>query len=338
MKVLVIGGKGMISRQIVNQLLIANHEVTIFDKDVDPSTLKSEVRQISGDKFNRHEFESSMRKERFDVVIDMLCFNSEDAVSVVNAFRGNVEQLIITSSVAAYNRPTNSMPIREECEELNRQTLWAYGIQKADVELYLSEVIKNENFPITIVRPSLTYGVGAVNVGVLRQNYGIVDRIRKGKPLVMFGDGKTPWSFTFAPDLAKGFVSLVGQKKAYGEAFHVSNEDKRVWEDLYLEFGKVLGIEPNIVYIPSSILYKAAPSLCDHIYFEKCYAGLYDNSKMRTINPDFRASMALNEGLQMLLEYFERDCPVVDPRKNKLEDSLARLYSDLLEKSTNLFI
>ena len=338
MKVLVIGGKGMISRQIVNQLLIANHEVTIFDKDVDPSTLKSEVRQISGDKFNRHEFESSMRKERFDVVIDMLCFNSEDAVSVVNAFRGNVEQLIITSSVAAYNRPTNSMPIREECEELNRQTLWAYGIQKADVELYLSEVIKNENFPITIVRPSLTYGVGAVNVGVLRQNYGIVDRIRKGKPLVMFGDGKTPWSFTFAPDLAKGFVSLVGQKKAYGEAFHVSNEDKRVWEDLYLEFGKILGIEPNIVYIPSSILYKAAPSLCDHIYFEKCYAGLYDNSKMRTINPDFRASMALNEGLQMLLEYFERDCPVVDPRKNKLEDSLARLYSDLLEKSTNLFI
>jgi len=338
MKVLVIGGKGMISRQIVNQLLHANHEVTIFDKDVTPSTLKSGVRQISGDKFNRSEFESSMQKEKFDVVIDMLCFNSEDAVSVVNAFRDNVEQLIITSSVAAYNRPTISMPIREECEELNRQTLWAYGIQKANVERYLSEVIKNENYPITIVRPSITYGVGAVNVGVLRQNYGIVDRIRKGKPLIMFGDGKTPWSFTFAPDLAKGFVSLVGQKKAYGEAFHVSNEDKRVWEDLYLEFGKILGIEPNIVYIPSSILYKAAPSLCDHIYFEKCYAGLYDNSKMRTINPDFRANIALNEGLQMLLEYFERDNPVVEPRKDKLEDDLASLYSLWSEKAHNLYV
>jgi len=338
MKVLVIGGKGMISRQIVNQLLIANHEVTIFDKDTASTTSRTEVRQISGDKFRRHEFESSMRKEKFDVVIDMLCFNKEDAISVINAFRDNIEQLIITSSVAAYNRPTNSMPIREESEELNKQSLWAYGIQKADVERYLAEVTKNENYPITIVRPSITYGVGAVNVGVLRQNYGIVDRIRKGKPLVMFGDGKTPWSFTFAPDLAKGFVSLVGQKKAYGEAFHVSNEDKRVWEDLYLEFGKILGIEPNIVYIPSSILYKAAPSLCDHIYFEKCYAGLYDNSKMRTINPGYRASIALNEGLQMLLEYFERDNPVVEPRKDKLEDDLASLYSIWSEKAHNLYV
>lgn len=338
MKVLVIGGKGMISRQIVNQLLIANHEVTIFDKDASPATSRNEVRQISGDKFNRHEFESSMRKEKFDVVIDMLCFNSDDAVSVVNAFRGNVEQLIITSSVAAYNRPTKSMPIREECEQLNQQSLWAYGIQKANVERYLSEVIISESYPITIVRPSLTYGVGAVNVGVLRQNYGIVDRIRKGKPLVMFGDGKTPWSFTFAPDLAKGFVSLVGQKKAYGEAFHVSNEDRRVWEDLYLEFGKILGIEPKIIYFPSELLYKAAPSLCDHIYFEKCYAGLYDNSKVRTVNPEFKARIALNEGLQMLLEYFEKDCPVVDPRKDKLEDDLAELYSTLKEKSSNLYI
>lgn len=338
MKVLVIGGKGMISRQIVNQLLIANHEVTIFDKDASPATSRNEVRQISGDKFNRHEFESSMRKEKFDVVIDMLCFNSDDAVSVVNAFRGNVEQLIITSSVAAYNRPTKSMPIREECEQLNQQSLWAYGIQKANVERYLSEVIISESYPITIVRPSLTYGVGAVNVGVLRQNYGIVDRIRKGKPLVMFGDGKTPWSFTFAPDLAKGFVSLVGQKKAYGEAFHVSNEDRRVWEDLYLEFGKILGIEPKIIYFPSELLYKAAPSLCDHIYFEKCYAGLYDNSKVRTVNPEFKARIALNEGLQMLLEYFEKDCPVVDPHKDKLEDDLAELYSTLKEKSSNLYI
>lgn len=338
MKVLVIGGKGMISRQIVNQLLIANHEVTIFDKDASPATSRNEVRQISGDKFNRHEFESSMRKEKFDVVIDMLCFNSDDAVSVVNAFRGNVEQLIITSSVAAYNRPTKSMPIREECEQLNQQSLWAYGIQKANVERYLSEVIISESYPITIVRPSLTYGVGAVNVGVLRQNYGIVDRIRKGKPLVMFGDGKTPWSFTFAPDLAKGFASLVGQKKAYGEAFHVSNEDRRVWEDLYLEFGKILGIEPKIIYFPSELLYKAAPSLCDHIYFEKCYAGLYDNSKARTVNPEFKARIALNEGLQMLLEYFEKDCPVVDPRKDKLEDDLAELYSTLKEKSSNLYI
>jgi len=337
MKVLVIGGKVMISRQIVNQLLLANHDVTIFDKDDALSPSQSQVRQISGDKFNRSEFVANMKKERFDVVIDMLCFNADDAESVMSAFRGRVEQLIVTSSVAAYNRPTKSMPIKEESEELNKQGLWAYGIQKANVERCLHETIEKENYPITIVRPSLTYGVGAVNIGVLRQNYGIVDRIKKGKPLVMFGDGKTPWSFTFAPDLAKGFAGLVGQKKAYGQAYHICNEDRHVWEDLYLEFGKILGIEPKIAYIPSVMLYKAAPSLCDHIYFEKCYAGLYDNSKIRTVIPGFRASITLNEGLSMILEYFERDYRIVDPRKDKLEDDLAAICSSWSSELTNLY-
>jgi len=338
MKVLVIGGKGMISSQIVDQLLLANHDVSIFDKDDAPSSLQAQVRQIFGDKFNRSQFEANMKKEKFDVVIDMLCFSADDAGSVMSAFRGRVEQLIVTSSVAAYNRPAKSMPIKEEAEELNKQELWGYGIQKANVERCLHNAIKEENYPITIVRPSLTYGVGAVNIGVLRQNYGIVDRIRKSKPLVMFGDGKTPWSFTFAPDLAKGFAGLVGQRKAYGQAYHICNEDRQVWEDLYLEFGKILGIEPKIVYIPSVMLYKAAPSLCDHIYFEKCYAGLYDNSKIRTIIPGFKASITLNEGLNMILEYFERDSHVIDHRKDKLEDDLAAIYSTWSSKLTNLYV
>lgn len=302
MKVLITGGTGLIGRAIVEQLLHNNHEVVVYNRNTKRLPFANGVRQITGDKFNHLEFERSMQKESIDVAIDMLCFNKDDVISTVRAFKGNVKQIIITSSVAAYRRPYNSLPVVEDEEELSTNSVFKYAYNKAEIERYLQKVIKEEKLPITIVRPSLTYGPGAVNVGVLRQNYGIVDRIKKGKPLVMFGDGTTPWSFTFAPDLAKGFVGLVGKEKAYGEAYHITSEENHIWEDLYKEIGAILGKKPDIVHMPSEVLYKAAPDLCDHLYFEKCYASLFDNSKIRKVLPGYRASITLNEGLQNLIE------------------------------------
>ena len=227
----------------------------------------------------------------------MLCFNEKDARSTVAAFRDRVGQIVVCSSIAAYKRPYRSVPTVEAAEKLWDDQTFAYGYQKAEAERYLWRVIKEDKLPITIIRPGLTYGIGAVNIGILRQNYGIIDRIRKGKPLVMFGDGSTSWSWTFAPDLAKGFAGVLGQERAYGEAYHVTSEERCVWEDLYLEFGRIVGKEPRTVHISAETLYKAAPNLCGHLYFEKAYSGLFDNAKIRQVIPDFKADITLREGL-----------------------------------------
>jgi nucleoside-diphosphate-sugar epimerase len=328
MRILILGGTGVISRAIVEELLKNHHEVSIFNRATRRLNFNNEIEQITGDRKNYNEFEALMKKRRFDIVIDMICFNEEDAKSTLRAFQDNVEQIIITSSTAAYKRPFQSIPVIEELEQLTEDKAFKYSFDKAEMERYLCSQIQQHNMPITIVRPSLTYGIGAENIGVLRQNYGIIDRIKKGKPLVMFGDGTTPWSFTFAPDLAKGYAGLVGNKSAYGEAYHITSDEVHIWEDLYIEFGRIIGKEPNIVHISSELLRKASPVIFDHLYYEKSYSGIYNNSKIKRDVHNFKAEISLEKGLKTIVQWFEEENKRVDPLKDELEDKLVNLHTD----------
>ncbi len=326
MNVLVLGGTGVISRAIVNLLLEKGHTVAVFNRGSRALPYDGEVRQITGDRQNREDFESRMRRESFDAVIDMICFTEADARSTVTAFREKTGQIIICSSVAAYKRPYCSVPTVESAESLFDDPSFEYAWNKAQVERYLEEEFRSRQLPVTIIRPSLTYGPGAANVGVLRQNYGIIERIRKQKPLVMFGDGSAPWSFTFAPDLAKAFVGVIDNPQTFGQAYHACSEERCRWEDLYLTFGRVLGIEPQIVHISSELLVAANPELFSHLYLEKTFPGLFDNSKIRSVIPDFACDISLHEGIKMMVEWFEKEANQVDPAKERLEDRLVELY------------
>ncbi len=326
MNVLVLGGSGVISRAIVNLLLEKKHTVAVFNRGSRTLPYNGKVRQITGDRLDREDFESRMQQESFDAVIDMICFNEADARSTVAAFKDNSGQIIICSSVAAYKRPYRSVPTVESSESLFDDPSFEYAWNKAQVEHYLGEEFRSRQLPVTIIRPSLTYGPGAANVGVLRQNYGIIDRIRKGKPLVMFGDGSTPWSFTFAPDLAKAFVGVIGHPQTFGQAYHACSEERCRWEDLYLEFGRVLGIEPRIVHISSELLVAANPELFSHLYLEKTFPGLFDNAKIRSVIPDFTCDISLHDGIKMMVEWFEKEANQVDPAKQSMEDRLVELY------------
>ena len=327
MNVLVLGGTGVISRAIVNLLLKKNHTVTVFNRGNRSVSFDQPVREITGDRQDRATFEAHMQKESFDAVIDMICFNEADAQSTMAAFGDRTNQIVICSSGAVYQRPFRSIPTAESEELLCDDPAFQYAYQKAEMERYFNEITRTQKIPITIIRPSLTYGPGAANIGILRQNYGIVDRIKKGKPLVMFGDGNNPWSFTFASDLAKAFVGVLGNSKTYGQSYHACSEEPTVWNDLYLEFGKVVGIEPNIVHIPTDLLYAADPDMFGHLYFEKTFTGLFDNSKIKNDVPEFVCDLSLNTGLKTIVDWFEKEANQVDLAKDALEDRLVDLYN-----------
>jgi len=328
MKVLVLGGTGVISREIVKLLLVTGHEVTQFNRGSRDVRTSSEVRQLTGDRTDRQGFEAAMRKESFDAVIDMICFNEVDARSTMAAFGESGAHIVFCSSVAAYKRPYRTIPTMEAAEELHDDPFFSYAFDKAEVERYLTTVIKEKNLPITMIRPSLTFGPGAANMGVLRQNFGIIERIRAKKPLVMFGDGSTPFSFTFTPDLAKAFVGVLGKEKSFGEAYHACSEERTRWEDLYLAFGRILDREVKIVHIPSELLVAAKADLFSHLFFEKTYPGLFDNSKIRSVVPDFSCEIDLHHGVEMMVDWFEKEANQVDPEKDALEDRFVALFKD----------
>jgi nucleoside-diphosphate-sugar epimerase len=337
MKVLVMGGTGVISRAIVGQLLAKQHEVTLYNRGSKSSLFAGQVRQIVGDRADRETFKTRLQQKSFDAVIDMICFSEPDAHSTVETFRDRVQQIIICSSIAAYKRPYQTVPVREDAESLWEDPMFPYAFNKAAVDRYLQAMIRDHGLPITIIRPSLTFGSGCANFGVLRQNYGVIERIRAGKPMVMCGDGNNPWSFTFVPDLAKAFVGAVGNPRTFGQHYHATSEERTMWKDLYLEIGKIFNKEVHLFHLPSQVLCHAAPNLCAHLYYEKTYAGLFDNSKVRRDISEFQPTISLNQGLRSLISWFEAESKAIDPEKDALEDKLFEVHRSLMQQVAGMY-
>ena len=322
MKILVIGGTGVISRELVSQLVSGGMDVTIVNRGQRSVGVPSGVEILHMDRKNTDAFAKLFEKSSYDAVIDMIAFEEEDARQTVNVFRDKTKHILIISSVAAYERPIRAVPTREDQVGLwKTDNGYTYGYKKAVLERYLNSEIKT-GVPITIIRPSLTFGDGARNVGVLRQNMGIIERIRKGKPLIMFGDGVHPWSFTFTPDLARMIIRLIGNKKAIGEDFHLVSQEQSNWLDLYYGFGKLVGTDPQLVHIPTPVLFKQNPDLFGHIYFEKSHSGYFSNEKYLAVTGDASANMKLDDGLAQLKESWERDGLAADPKLDAMEDSM----------------
>lgn len=336
MNILILGGTGVISRAIVKELISRKCDVTVFNRGKRASGLQLPVKEIIGDKTNRSHFEGAFDGMTFDAVIDMISYNEDDARSTVKTFTGKTQQIVFCSTIAAYHRPYRSIPCTEETEILTESNEFPYGYLKACMERYLQKVMEEGKVKITIIRPSLTFGEGSANLGVLRQNFGIVDRIRKGKPLISFGDGKAPWTFTFAPDLALGFAGVLGNSAAYNKAYHVTGEERRLWDDIYREFGKIIGKEPVIRHLPSELLVKADETLFGHLYFEKSYAGIFDISKFRKDIPDFKPAISLHEGIKSIYDWYEREAHAVDPVKDAFEDKLVAFYDQCAERIADL--
>lgn len=326
MKVLVIGGTGVISREVVRELLTMGHDVTVFNRGKNEALLGSSVRLIQGDRKDKYSFKRAFQNQLIDVVIDMISFNKEDASVTLEIF-ADVQQIIFCSSVAAYKRPLKTIPTTESSEELFDNPQFSYSFNKAEMERYLLEHSGSATPAITVLRPSLTYGIGGTNLGVLRQNRNIVDRIMKGKPLVMFGDGTNPWNFTFASDVAKAFAGSVGNPKTYGQCYHVTNNALRQWDDLYNEIGKILGKEPRIMHVPTDFLMSVNPDLFGHIHFEKMYPGVFDISKIKRDVPIFNPTIDLAAGLRMMITWYDESSFPLDEERNQLEDDLIRSVS-----------
>lgn len=318
---LIVGGTGVISRALVTELLNQNVAVTLINRGTRPGVVPRSVEAIEADRHDVKELHRRLGGRHFDAVIDMICFGPEDAAETIELFRERCDHLLVVSSVAAYKRPYRTVPTQEDWEELCDDPAYAYGFNKARMEEYLLGRV-HADLPITVVRPSLTFGPGARNVGILRQNRNILARISDGKPLVMFGDGTGLWSFSFSTDVARGIISLLGVPGAFGEAFNVAAEEPSLWMDLYQELGNSVGREPILAFVPSALLYRALPETTGHIYFEKRYPGLFDGSKLRQIVPGFTFETGLAAGLEELVESWDRDGLEVDQELDRLEDRL----------------
>ncbi len=327
--VLIIGGTGNISREITKIFIKNDYDVTVVNRGNKKEVTGTKV--IIADVTKKEEFFEKIKELNFDCVIDMLCYKLEDAIFSLETWKNRCKHLIVCSSIAAYKRPFNSLPITED------MPLWEtpdfpYGYNKANIERYL---MSNSNgFPITIIRPSLTFGKGCKNVGVLRQNENIMRRILNNKPLISFGLEYHPFTMSFSPDVAEAFYLVALNPKSYGKTYHINNGRFQYFDDLYKEIGKILGKTVKIYHLPVEVLMKYDEKLFEHIMLEKQHLGYLSIEKFQHDFPQYKPKYDIEKGARLLIDDW-KERKEYDDIKEKMEDELCSIYESLLNMTKN---
>jgi nucleoside-diphosphate-sugar epimerase len=255
MRVLVIGGTGLISTGITRLLLERGDDVTHYNRGQRSQEFAGKVTTVTGDRYDHAVFETQMAElPTFDCVLDMIGYSLADVESLVRAFGGKTGHLIFCSTVDVYARPASSYPAHES--EPFRPTAWDYAQQKAACERYLWDWYARAKHPFTIIRPVHTYS----DQGAVLHTFGgasyHLDRLQKGKPIIVHGDGSSLWSSVHRDDAATAFVNALGNPITFGKSYHLPGDECVTWNQYHSRVAEGIGAPPpNLVHIPTDVLY-----------------------------------------------------------------------------------
>ncbi|MBQ4452494.1 MAG: NAD-dependent epimerase/dehydratase family protein [Clostridia bacterium] len=325
MRILVLGGTGVISRAIVREGLLAGHDMVMLNRGRRKASFDFQPEIIVADWSDPEQFCEKTAGVEADAVIDMLSRTPEDARRTLTAFGGETGQWIFTSTTCAYKKPFAKYPIRESEAERWDDPAYPYAYGKARMEEYVLGQDRAACAPVTVIRPSLTFGEGCANIGLLRQNANILRRIRQGKPLLLYDDGFTPLTFTFAPDLARGYLACCLNPRAYWQDFHITSRNCVPFYRLYEALGKIAGRKPHFRYMKSEKLFALDPARFDHVWYEKRFDHIFSLDKIKTAAPDWKPVISLEAGLKHMAQWWETLENPYDDEKDALEDRLCAM-------------
>lgn len=319
MRVLVIGGTGLISTGIVKALLARGDEVAVFNRGQRKSRLPTGVTYLHGDRKNYPAFERAMQDVECDAVIDMIAFVPEDSLSAIRAFRGRVKHFIHCSTVCTYGVTLTKLPADEE--ELLRP-ISDYGRNKVACDEALLEAYRTDGFPVTIFKPSHTYGPGGALIRQLGWDRYFIDRLRKGKPIIVAGDGTTLWQSLYSDDAGVGFAAAVGNPRTLGQVYNIVGDEVVSWDDYHRRLAAAIGCEARIVHVPSDLLVAVAPDRFRGLSEIFRYHGVYTSAKLKRDVPEFQPKVAWEEGVRRNVEWMEQEGLIADSDEDDLEDRI----------------
>lgn len=303
MKALFIGGTGTISMAITRLLVQKNWEVYLINRGSRSSELPPEVKVINLDINNEAAVIEAIKDLHFDTVCDFIGFVPEQLERDYRIFKGKTNQFMYISSASAYHKPATSYIVNEGTSLVN--PYWEYSRNKALCESYLMKLYAEENFPVTIIRPSHTYDERSVPLGVHGTNgsWQVVKRIMEGRQVIIHGDGTSLWTITHNSDFAVGFVGLMANQHAIGEAFQITSGETVTWNQIYQAIASSLGVELHPYYVSSTFLTRAGNYDYEgSLTGDKSNSVVFDNSKLLSLVPDFHAKITAAQGIDMTVK------------------------------------
>ena len=310
-RILLIGGTGTISMAITRRLARdPGWEVWLLNRGKRENALPEGVKQIVADIHDEEDVKNKLAGMTFDAAADFIAFRPEEVERDYRLFRGRVGQYLFTSSASAYQKPAGSYLVTEDTPLVN--PFWLYSRNKAACERFLMDKYREEGFPATIVRPSLTYDEKAIPFALSGRKgfWQVLKRMQEGKPVLVHGDGSSLWQVTFNEDFATGYVGILGDPRAVGEAFHITGDEVLTWDQIYKTAADAMGAPFRPYHVSSDFLIAAGKQigmdLTGNFLGDKSVSLVFDNSKIRRFSPEMKTTIPFREGVERVLRYLDQ--------------------------------
>lgn len=319
---LFIGGTGVISSACVPRVLAAGHDLAVLNRGGTTSRpLPDGVEALRADVRDPDSVRAAIGSRDFDVVVDFVAYTPEHAQSDVDIFAGRTGQYVFISSASAYQKPPRRVPVTESTPLHN--PFWQYSRDKIACEQLLMAAYRERDFPVTIVRPSHTYDRTSLPI---EGGWTQLDRMRRGLPVLVHGDGTSLWTLTHHVDFAKAFVGLLGHSRTIGEAYTITGDDVLTWNQIFTILGHAAGVEPALVHVPSDLIASVDPGWGAGLLGDKAHSMTFDNAKVRAVVPDYVATIPFEQGAREMIAWRDAD-PARRVVDEKLNSTIERLIA-----------
>ncbi|MCL3859739.1 SDR family oxidoreductase [Actinotalea sp. K2] len=323
LKVLFIGGTGTISSACSALALERGIDLHLLSRGTSDRPVPHGATALHGDIRDPASVRAALGDLEFDAVVDWVAFTPEHVRTDIDLFTGRTAQYVFISSASAYQTPPARVPVVESTPL--RNPFWQYSRDKIACEEVLTAAYRQDGFPATVVRPSHTYDRTLIP---LDGGWTVIDRMRRGKEVVVHGDGTSLWTLTHHSDFARGFVPLLGHPRTLGEAFHITSDDALTWDQITRALASAAGCEARIVHVPSDVIAAADPGWGAGLLGDKAHSMVFDNTKLRSVVPDFVATVPFEQGAREIVAWYDAE-PTrrrVDPAHDALLDSLVERF------------
>jgi len=329
LKVLFIGGTGVISSACAAlcvergfDLWLLNRGKSFRPPPKGAKTLRADIRKSA-------EVRSALARLDFDVVVDWVAYEVVHVKNDVALFKGKAAQYVFISSATVYQKPPKRLPITESTALHN--PYWNYAGNKIACEAYLREAFKKAGFPVTIVRPSHTYDKTMVP---FHGGYTVIERMKKGKKVIVHGDGTSLWTLTHHKDFAKGFLGLLGNDNAIGESYHITSDELLTWNQIFQITAEALDVTPRFIHVPSDFISQFDREWGSSLLGDKAHSMIFDNSKIKKTVPDFGATIPFSTGVREIIDWYEADesRQVINKEKDRVMDLIIERFESIIKR------
>jgi len=321
MRVLFIGGTGIISSACTRLAAERGVELYVLNRGQSWRPIPDEVTRLMGDIRDPASAREAVGKLEFDAVVDWVAFTPEHVETDLELFRDRTGHYIFISSASAYQTPPARLPVTEST--ILDNPVWQYSRDKIACEERLSSAYREEHFPCTIVRPSHTYDCTLLPP---HGGWTAIDRMRRGEPVVVHGDGSSIWTLTHHSDFAKGLVGLLGRDDVIGESFHITSDEWLTWDRIHHILARAADTTAEIVHVPSEVIHRYDREWGESLLGDKTHSMIFDNSKIKRFVPDFAATIPFSHGAEEIIAWYD-----ADPSRKAIDEEFDRTMSRIID-------